>query len=367
MANFVIQFPLKTEKWQEDILEKRFEIGRNMYNSLLEKTLKRYKELIKRRDYRELLELIAKSEDERDRKELYKKINILRKEAGFNEYAFHSEIKYMQKHFKENIDSFTAQKIATQLWKAYEELFYGKGKNVHIKSKEEFQTLEGKSNKTGITFNDGYLKWKNLKIKVEIDNKNYYEMEALKNDISYCRIIRKNIRGKLKYYLQIVFKGIAPRDIDKKSGELKERIGSGEVVIHLGKNIITYQKTGSDLKMVELADKVYPLELKRKELVERLKVEKNEKLREKLLEIYRKQSAIRKYQHECLANEILSLGDEIVVKEIENFQEWIYSIKREKMVKITKNSEIGNRAPKLFLTILKRKLKNYGKELKVLT
>lgn len=28
MSNFIVQFPLKTEKYQEDILNKRFEIGR---------------------------------------------------------------------------------------------------------------------------------------------------------------------------------------------------------------------------------------------------------------------------------------------------------------------------------------------------
>lgn len=35
MANFVVQFSLKTEKYQETILNKRFEIGRQIYNSLL--------------------------------------------------------------------------------------------------------------------------------------------------------------------------------------------------------------------------------------------------------------------------------------------------------------------------------------------
>ena len=34
IANFVVEFPLKTEKYQEDILNKRFEIGRKIYNSL---------------------------------------------------------------------------------------------------------------------------------------------------------------------------------------------------------------------------------------------------------------------------------------------------------------------------------------------
>lgn len=30
MANFVVQFPLKTESYQEDVLNKRFEIEENL-------------------------------------------------------------------------------------------------------------------------------------------------------------------------------------------------------------------------------------------------------------------------------------------------------------------------------------------------
>ena len=39
MTNFIVRFPLKTEKYQEDILDKRFEIGRQIYNSLVNLTL----------------------------------------------------------------------------------------------------------------------------------------------------------------------------------------------------------------------------------------------------------------------------------------------------------------------------------------
>ena len=31
------------------------------------------------------------------------------------------------------------------------------------------------------------------------------------------------------YYTQIVFKGMPPREIDKKTGEYRKRVGSGEV------------------------------------------------------------------------------------------------------------------------------------------
>lgn len=52
MTYFVVQFPLKTEKYQEDILDKRFEIGGQIYNSLVNITQKRYTEMIKTKKYR---------------------------------------------------------------------------------------------------------------------------------------------------------------------------------------------------------------------------------------------------------------------------------------------------------------------------
>ena len=45
MANFIVQFPLKTEKYQEDILDKRFEIGRIIYYWLVNISEKRFMEL----------------------------------------------------------------------------------------------------------------------------------------------------------------------------------------------------------------------------------------------------------------------------------------------------------------------------------
>lgn len=62
MAYFIVQFLLKTEKYQEDILNKRFEIGRQIYNSLVNVTQKRYKEMIKTKNYRNLISQLSKDE-----------------------------------------------------------------------------------------------------------------------------------------------------------------------------------------------------------------------------------------------------------------------------------------------------------------
>ncbi len=367
MANYIVQFPLEVEKYQRDILEKRFEIGRDMYNSLLKKMFKRYKEMVKTKVYRELMFKISQEKDGKEKKALYKELENIRKENGFNEYSFHKEIKDMQKFFKKNIDSFTAQKIASQGWRAFEDLFYGRGEKIHFKEKDEFKTLEGKSNGTGIRYIDGYIDWKGLRVKILVDENNCYEKEALKSEIAYCRLVRKNIRGKVKYYTQIVFKGVPPREIDKKTGEYRKRVGEGTVDICIGKQFVRYQRENEEAKEVELADRIYPLEVERRELVgkiarrRRLKLPKSSlryrKLRSRLSEIYRKQTAVRKYQHECLSNEILKLGDKIEIKKMESVQDKVYSVGKEKMVKITSGGEIGNRAPAMLIEIIERKIK----------
>ena len=148
MANFIVEFPLKTEKYQEDILNKRFEIGRMIYNSLVNVTQRRYREMIKTREYRNLISSLTGNK--KADKEIWKQINDIRKQYGMSEYSFYTDVKKMQKHFKDNIDSHVARKIASALWKSYDKLFFGNGKKIHFKRYGELNSLEGSSNKQGI-------------------------------------------------------------------------------------------------------------------------------------------------------------------------------------------------------------------------
>ena len=91
MAYFIVEFPLKTEKYQEDILNKRFEIGRQIYNSLVNITQKRYKEMIKTKKYRTLLSSL--SGNKKADKEIWKQINDIRKQYRMSEYSFYEDVK----------------------------------------------------------------------------------------------------------------------------------------------------------------------------------------------------------------------------------------------------------------------------------
>lgn len=267
MANFIVEFPLKTEKYQEDILNKRFEIGRHIYNSLVNVTQKRYKEMIKTKKYRTLLSSLTGNK--KSDKEIWKQINDIRKQYGMSEYSFHEDVKQMQKYFKSNIDSFTAQKIATELWKSYDKLFYGNGKKVYYKKYGEFNSLEGKSNTTGIRFKDDMITWKGLKIPVVIDYDNYYEYQAMQSKICYNRIVRKYVRNKYKYYVQIVWKGNPPVKIDTDTGEMKHYIGKGDIGIDIGTRTIAISSK-SDVKILELADRVENIENQKEKLLRKM-------------------------------------------------------------------------------------------------
>ena len=194
MANFVVEFPLRTLKYQEDILNRRFDIGRQIYNALVNVTQKRYKEMVKTKRYRALLSSLTGNK--KLDKEIWKQISNICKQYGMSEYSFHKDVKLMQKHFKENIDSFTAQKIVTELWKSYDDFFYGNGKKVYYKRYGELNSLEGKSNTSGIRFKDDTILWNGLEIPVVIDYDNYYEYQAIQSQICYNRIVRKYVRNK---------------------------------------------------------------------------------------------------------------------------------------------------------------------------
>ena len=395
MANFIVEFPLKTEKYQEDILNKRFEIGRHIYNSLVNVTQKHYKEMIKTKKYRTLLSSLTGNK--KSNKEIWKQINDIRKQYGMSEYSFHEDVKQMQKYFKSNMDSFTAQKIATELWKSYDKLFYGNGKKVYYKKYGEFNSLEGKSNTTGIRFKDDMITWNGLKIPVVIDYDNYYEYEAMQSKICYNRIVRKYVRNKYKYYVQIVFKGNPPVKIDTDTGEMKHYIGKGDIGIDIGTRTVAISSK-SDVKILELADRVQNIENQKQKLLRKMdrsrrvtnpnnynedgtiKKQGNKKVewiksnhyikyQNELKELYRKQADIRKYQHECLANYIISLGNKVYVEKM-NFtglQKRSKNTEKNDKGKFKKKKRFGkslaNKAPSMLLTIIDRKLGYYGEKL----
>src|SRR5690606_1450794 len=116
----------------------------------------------------------------------------------------------------------------------------------------EMNSLEGKSNNAGIRFKDNKLQWIGLSIPVIIKKNDVYAHIALNDRVKYCRIVRKLIRGKVKYYLQLILEGIPPKKTDSETGEVKHPRNEGKVGIDIGTQTIAIV-SDKDVKLLELA------------------------------------------------------------------------------------------------------------------
>lgn len=197
--------------------------------------------------------------------------------------------------------------------------------------------------------------------------------------------------------MQIVFKGNPPVKVDTETGEIKHRIGTGDVGIDMGTSTVAISSQ-SDVKILELADRIQNIENQKQKLLRKMdrsrratnpenynedgtiqkqgnkKVIWNKsnhyiKYQNELKELYRKQADIRKYQHECLANYIISLGNKIYVEKI-NFaglQKRSKNTEKNDKGKFKRKKRfcksLTNKAPSMLLTIIDRKLRYYGEKL----
>ena len=231
----------------------------------------------------------------------------------------------------------------------------------------------------------------------------WYQQEALKCGVKYCRIIRKWVSTKWKYYAQIVLEGYPPIKCDN-NGVAKHPVKQGRVGIDIGTQTIAFSgKDVCDLRVLapaaraqakslvnEIASTLRAMDRSRRATnpkyynpdgtIKRLKRQHGQKqkrkwkyskryyrLRAKLRNLYRKLADIRKMEHNILANELLTHGNEFVVEDM-NYKALQ---KRSKETKI--NSKTGRAhtkkrfgkslsrcAPAMFTSILGKKANRYG-------
>jgi hypothetical protein len=253
----------------------------------------------------------------------------------------------------------------------------------------ELYSIEGKDNKTGIVYRDGYINFKKLSIPVLIKNNDLYAQRAIQNRVKFCRLLKKEIKGKAKWYVQLVLQGIPPQKINKNTGEIKSQTGLGNVGIDIGTRTIAIS-SNYDVKLLELAPSINDISHDLKLIGRKMDRSKrntnsnkyNEngtikkgnkekwnfsnhylKLRSLRKELYRKQSEIRKQDHCKMINILLSLGNKFYVEDM-NFkalQKRSKKTEKNDKGKFKKKKRfgksLGSKAPSMLLTMLDTKLK----------
>lgn len=398
---FVVTFPLIVEKWQSDILEKRFRKGELLTNQLHRRMDARYREMIKTKKYRavrqryiNLNKELKAEEASKDRnkaeikelkteiKETGKMMSEIYKDNHFTEFGFYSEMTQIYKSYNKWLDSSVSASLAQTLWTAYERFLYKDARKINWKQYGSLNTLRARANNCSIRYVDGYITWKKLKMKVKVDQNNPYEVECFQNEIAYSAIKRRIYKGRTRYYAQITFKGEPPAKYNKTTGEFTRVLGKGECVIKLLPQSIIVIKDG---KITEFSLTVTSSDAEKRLntvefLMERSRRANNpanynedgtvkslkkdgrlcwhnskryNQLKEQKRDINEKLKNARKNHHQILSNQLLRYGDSFTIITTEMKKEQSHD-------KGKKGKTIANAAPSMFKTMFIQKVNQLG-------
>ena len=267
MSSFAMEFELIVGNQEINFLEKRFNTGSNIYNLCLRHCIKQLNRLKRDKKYKKFVKTLKSVNRKLEKKNLpqdeikrlketktsfINKIKKLEKEYQFTENDIQKYAKVPREFNGKVLNSNIVQKIASTAFNAVKKIQYRKAKKVKFKKKGEI-SLEGKNNKTGFIFDIRIMKLKlGQKLFCNLKTLDKRQRNCFKNRIKFCRVLKRYIRGKKRYFLQIVFEG---------TPEVDFQIGEGEVGLDLGTSTVAISSK-NEVKLLKLSE----TELERKKI-----------------------------------------------------------------------------------------------------
>lgn len=417
-ANFVLELQLNTSPKDRHYNDMALEYGRHIYNATLKYALNHWNSMKQLKIYKLLLSEYQKVKNSKNKfDEAYKKcisddlaeLRVRYKLSKFQLEAYAT--KYKNNHnYDKYLDSNSILNIAGNVWQAIEGLIFYKSKRVHFCKYGDFNSLTGKTNKQGIRFikigekvrrsvsENNKVVWCGREMSVRIRKNDIYAQEVLSTKkVKFCKIVRKLIKGRFKYYVQLVFDGIPPAKRNKDGSfrhkvDVNSRVGldiGTTTLATVSNKSVSLEKLGND-EIVEINNQINRLHRK----LDRSRratnsdnynkdgiIKKGVKLKWfrsktymltlfKLKELYRLKSVKLRLSHSILSNSILELGCNIYIENM-NFKALAKKSKdttvSNKTGRIKSKKRYGksilNFAPATFVEILNRKLKYIDKSI----
>ena len=375
--SFILELGLAVNTHDEAELSKRFSAARQLYNACLDEAKRRLDLLRQSKEYQQACSM-PKTINGKPNSKRTKAFKVLNAKFGFSEYDLHSYATSIRRSWIGNhIDANTAQKLATRAFKAVQRVAFGQAKRVRFKGKNQLKSVEGKSKSTGIRYKEktGHIEWSGLKLKCIIDVNDEVVVHGLSCPVKYCRIIKRIFNGKTRFFVQLILEGTPYQKFKAKNKIVGLDIGPSTIA-HLSDKHASLERFCDELslKQKEIRRLQRSLERKRRnnnpqnynpdgtikgvesqsKLVKKGKKSWNDSKRylrtkTKLAELQRKLAAHRKTLHGNLANRILKQGKYIKTEKLS------YRAFQKKFGK-----SVSNRAPGMFMEILRRKAENAG-------
>ena len=131
----------------------------------------------------------------------------------------------------EHLGAHEVQALASRAYRAANEYLLGKHGRPRFKGKGRLHSVEGKGPGSGLRWRDGVVVWGDLTLRPIIAHQDPAVRYALGCRVKYVRVVRRNVRLRTRWYVQLVCGG-RPYRIPK------HRMGSGMVGLDLGQSTL---------------------------------------------------------------------------------------------------------------------------------
>ena len=361
----------------------------SIYNACLGECLKRYHKLCHDREYQQLQEDYKNAiNNNKPLKQFYERYRDMFQKYGYSEYSLQEYASVIRKGHYPNFGAAETQALATRAFRSADKIRVGKAERVRFHRMKDGTSFEGKSHTSKLHYDpkDGCVHYGKHIFRLKIKPNDEYAQPCLMDNVKYVRIVRRDIRGKTRWYCQLVLKGIPPA---------KNTIyGEGSGGIDEGVSTIAYV-TDTTARLEELAPECAEDEKKIRRLQRAMDrsrratnphnfnedgtIQKGIKLRwnnseryrhlqKKLKEIRRHTAVMREISHHKLAKQILKEASDLKVERM-SIQGLARRSKKttvnQKNGRIHRKKRYGNtirqRAPARLIAILDEKLSYIGK------
>lgn len=242
MATYSLELKLNTKKASDcRYLEKYFQEVAKISNTVRRFAMRQIKCLKRDKDYKSLLKRYIKLKKGEEKKLVSKELSAVVWSYKLTKFDLQKSALDLRKNLR-YVHSTVYQKICDQVWKGVEKVLYADRKRLHFKKWEDFLSFEGKSNTTGIIYQNEkvYINCTpkrpkgGIILSVKLPNNKasdhwYYETRCLCDPTKYCRIVRKKFSSGWQYYVQLIQEGIPAQKHSRGTGRIGIDIGTSTV------------------------------------------------------------------------------------------------------------------------------------------
>jgi putative transposase len=244
--SFVCEIPLRVSPADEHVLQARLEAARALYNACLGEARKRMGLVKQSKAYQYARTRPKKTVERTDA------FKAARAAYGFTDaalQAYAKDCRHDSGWMEQHLDAPVCQKLATRAYRAVNRVALGKAQRVRFKGKHQLDSVEGKSNVTGLVWRADCVQWRGLTLKAALPRRLRREpprdrvlAHGLASPVKYVRLVRRRINGMPRYWVQLICRGHAYQ-------KSHHPLGAGTVGLDLGPSTVAVvSETGASLQ-----------------------------------------------------------------------------------------------------------------------